>query len=426
MDVQTPSSFENEHVTVAVAKDKDCKVAFSITTKPLASKAARHAALKVVSKEVSLPGFRKGKAPISLIEQKFPSQIRGEMQDILARNALNEAINLTKIQPYSRNTKIQVTQIRELGADQFEVGVEFEAFPEVPKVNVEELSLKNVEPEALSQEAIDKKIYELQLYHADWQDITDRGAEPEDYVVLDIDLIDVEPHENIYSNSRFHMKEGKMPAWAMKLIQGLKVNESVEGTSEEENVKPRQCKLTIKYLQKPTLPELTDELAKKAGVQTVDELKSAIEKRLTKEAEVESKEAMRNEMRDLLCSKYSFDLPGERVKTLMMDCENAFDQRGSRNASSEERMTTIRSIFEDAKKTLQLSYLFPKVLRDFDLAFPNQKEVQERVIQKMMQRYMSGLDQPGEQEAEHYAMIAETELIGEKALDYLIEHAKKT
>ncbi len=426
----TESTFENEQISLQVVRQPESLVELKATTKAKAIETARVAAAKKVSKEVSLPGFRKGKAPEDLIIKQYGHLIEREFRDILARNVLNDSITLSGLRPFETTTQINLTRMDENEDKQFEITFSFEAYPDVPKIDPSELTLTEISPKEVLPEEIEKKIEELKLYHAEWEEISDRGAEPEDYVVLDIDLVDEEPAQRIHENSRFHLKDGKMPVWAQNLVKGLKPQESAEGMSEpegdkqEESFKPRKCKITLQRIQKAKLPELDDALAKKAGVETVELLHEAIKKSLIRESEKIAQHQKRKAMEELILSKYSVDLPRSRREAIHTECHQIASNEKAHFSSHEQEHAYAHELQNEALQSLTLSFLIPQVLRDHHLSAPTPQEIQHRMTEKMIMRMMSGQNTQ-DIDHERLARHCENEMIMERGLDFLIDNAKK-
>ena len=62
----------------------------------------------MVGKEVTLPGFRKGKAPEALVEKNYPKQIDSEWQKCIADLAFRDSVKLTKIPLLNNEPKVQL------------------------------------------------------------------------------------------------------------------------------------------------------------------------------------------------------------------------------------------------------------------------------------------------------------------------------
>jgi trigger factor len=395
----------------------------TITALPIAAEAARQAAIKSVSKEVNIPGFRKGKAPEALILQKFPSQIDREMREIIVHNSFNEAMNLSSLRPYSNQAPLKLLKC-EPADSSYLISIEFESYPNVPNVDPSSLTLTPIEETPVTEAEMDQKIEELRIHHAEWEEIAERQAESGDYVILDIDLIEGEP-QKIRQDVRFKLEAGKFPSWALKLTQGLRAGESAEGSTEpepsesSENFQPRKMRITLKKIQKAILPPIDDELAKKAGTSNLEDLRNSIQRSLQRNAENASLQEKRERMRKTLLDNYPFDLPAERLKELREECFQIAEEekQGDRSYANQ--------LFSNAEENLRLSYLLPKIIREHRLPVPDLNEVQKRVTEHMIMHYMAGHTEKLEEEAvQQLYQLAESQLLKERALDFLIQNAK--
>jgi trigger factor len=85
------TQFQNENMTVDLKRDPGCLIRLDISLSPLATQAAYQKALKTVNKEVSIPGFRKGKAPQTLILKNYSQHVDREWRELLLNTAFGEA-----------------------------------------------------------------------------------------------------------------------------------------------------------------------------------------------------------------------------------------------------------------------------------------------------------------------------------------------
>ncbi|MGK5594170.1 MAG: trigger factor [Parachlamydiaceae bacterium] len=418
----TLQTYDNEHISLTVDRGQNCLVKLDITTKPLATDAARAKALKVITKEVNIPGFRKGKAPAHMVSSQFSSSIEKEAKEILLRNALDEAVKLCHIHPYSEKGGVKLVKFDPADDKMFNIAIEFEAFPEVPSVKIEELSIQKPAKKEVEEKDIEERIEELRIYHAQWEDITDRPAEENDFVTIDFDVIDDNPF-TVYKDARFQLKEKKIPTWAKKLLIGQEAGATVEGMSEQEEISeqeftPRKCKITIKKIQKAILPELNDDLAKKAGVDTVDALRTSIKAHIEKEQEQKATADLRKQMKKELGTKYVFDIPLSRLEALKEDCQN---MTSNEHFKTEEDLKKYEEkLLEEGLETLRVSFILPKLINEHQLPKPSQEKLRERIMSFMFNRYMEQGQKVDQKELEYYAQVAENDLIVESALDFLI------
>ncbi|KAF3362281.1 Trigger factor [Chlamydiales bacterium STE3] len=422
----TVKNYENEHISLTVEHLDNCLVKLDIITQPLATEAAKTKAIKNITKEVNIPGFRKGKAPTQLISKQFSSSIEKETKEIILHNALDEAVKLCHIHPYSEKKGVKLIKFEPIQENSFEIVIEIEAFPEVPSVNVDELSLNKPQLKSVEDKDIEERIEELRIYHATWEEV-DRPAAENDFVTIDFDVIDENPF-TVYRDARFHLKEHKIPLWAKKLIIGQKTGAIVEGMSEQEedsekDFTPRKCRITIKKIEIATLPPVDDDLAKKAGVDTVEALQTSIRAHVEKDQEQKAQNELRKEMKKELANKYIFDLPLSRLEALKEECQELASQEHFRN--EEDLKLFKEKLFEDGKETIRVSFLLPKLIREQNLPKPSPEKLRERIMSYMFNRYMEQGQKVDQKEIEYYAQVAENDLVVEGALDYLINQVTK-
>lgn len=311
-DVQT---FSNNDLTVVSTKKSHCRVKFDITVNESAVEAAYQKALKKVSKEVSVPGFRKGKAPNHFIIEKYGSAIKEEFVDIVLQTAFNEALHLTNLHPLKDSLKRPVIKECSKGKPAHFI-IEFESRLSIPEVNFQDLKVKKIPEPHITSEDVQKAIQQLLTRLAEFTPVTDRPVKENDFIDLDVVLFGNLPKS--IDNERIPVKKDHLPDWLIQKIIGLRVGETVEGQTEssheltEDNAisaQPVPFKATVKQIWEAHIPELTDELAQKVGVQTVQELEEKMKERLEKTAQEDAFENQAELIEQALLSSYDLDIP---------------------------------------------------------------------------------------------------------------------
>lgn len=415
-------TFENDHISLNVTRLDNCFVKLDIITKPLATQAAKAKAMKNIAKEVNIPGFRKGKAPLQLVEKQFAQSVEKETKDIILRNALDEAVKLCHIHPYSEKNGVKLLKFEPVQNESYEIIIQFEAFPEVPEVKISDLKIESSEAKDVTDQDIENRIEELRIYHSTWEEVEDRPAAENDFVTLDFDVIDENPFA-VYRDSRFHLKEKKIPTWAKNLLIGQQKGASVEGFSEKEEESeaeftPRKCKITIKKIENAVLPPIDDELAKKAGVDNLEGLKTSIRAHIERDEKQKQQNEIRKKMKKELAAKYVFEIPQSRLDALEQECKELASHEHFR--SDEDKKRFEEKLIEEGKETIRVSFLLPRLIRDHNLAKPSPEKLRERIMSYMFNRYMEQGQNVDQKEIEYFAQVAENDLIVEEALDYLI------
>ena len=134
------TTFNNDQLQVKLERLPACIVKFDVQISSQAADASLQKAYKNVSKEVVLPGFRKGKAPESLIRKQFGPQIDKEFRSILLQTTFFDVMNLSNIRPYNKNDyklKVHSLDTNDQGAH---LVYQFEAFPTTQRSTQKNLS----------------------------------------------------------------------------------------------------------------------------------------------------------------------------------------------------------------------------------------------------------------------------------------------
>ena len=189
MTANHQTTFENENIQVSLKKEPGCKISLDVFVTPESTKATYKKAVDAIRKEVSVPGFRKGKAPDSMILQNYQKHVEKEWKDLLLNNSLDEAIRLIKIFPFN-NRSVKAASIKSSSQqDGSKLYFEYEASPEIPDVAPETLSIATVPLNSITDKDVENAVEELSLKSAEWSDVTDRPAQEGDFVLIDIDDI---------------------------------------------------------------------------------------------------------------------------------------------------------------------------------------------------------------------------------------------
>jgi trigger factor len=324
--VNQPSTEQTEqiqtaHTLTTVHRQSGCRLKLEMKVSPEATLAAYLKAIKNVSREISLPGFRKGKAPEALILKQYGKHVTREWHDTVANTAFQEFLQETKFYPFTRDRSVKRVEVKSASQKEgAEVIIEYEASPNVPEVDKSKIKILPFPRRTISSQDVDERIHALQLHHADWSLVTDRPLQEGDFVDLDIVAIDTHPPRPICAEMRFEVAPGKMGSWMRQLVIGKSAGDTVEGLSErEENEKsegefqPTQCRITIRAIYTTQLPELNSAFAEKLGVKELSELPPRVEEDLNRRADAEVQDRHRAQVEEQLLSLYNFDLPSSMI-----------------------------------------------------------------------------------------------------------------
>ncbi|ANK37073.1 trigger factor [Staphylococcus equorum] len=293
-------------------------------------------AFKKVVKQINVPGFRKGKVPRQIFEQRFGVEaLYQDAVDILLPEAYGEAIDETGIKPVDQ-PEINVTTM-EKGSDMtFEASVVVEPEIELGDYKGLEIEKQNVE---LTEEELQESI-DHQLGHLAEMVVKEDGAvEDGDTVNIDFDgYVDGEQFEGGQAEG-YDLEIGSgsfIPGFEEQLV-GVKIGEEKDVTvtfpeeyhAEELAGKEATFKAKVNEIKYKDVPELTDEIANEldAEANTVDEYKENLRKKLTEQKETDAENNQKEEAISKASNNASVEIPDAMINTELDRMVQEFGQR---------------------------------------------------------------------------------------------------
>jgi trigger factor len=427
----------DENVRFTIHHKPGCTIEYDVEALAKLVKEAHKGAVKAVSKEVSLPGFRKGRVPEALIIKNFKSEIDKAWQQEIATLSFQACQRLSKYRPLQADTKVQfnMKSHSESGAL---LTLGFETAPRIPNVDPQALQLKPVKRPEVNAQKVAETIRQIQLFFASWTKVIDRPVQEGDFVLLDVDIIEEEPPSPLFSDTRFEVTQSSMAKWMYDLVLGKTFGETLEGVSvpddsaseeDKKTLTPKKVRLTIKSIDTAAIPELDESLLKMLGVSSFDELETKVTALLNKQADEHVKEAQRSQVNDLLLSVYPFELPATLIND---ETRFRFKQLGQdpdfqnywNTLSQEERNKLFTLIHTQAEKAVRLFYLCQNIrtvaqisISAEDIPPPVSNPLELLLNPQKMHHHQRT---PEIEHAEAYSRV-----LLEKTVDYLIANASQ-
>ena len=263
---------------------------------------------------VNIPGFRKGKAPRSIIEQYFGREsLLNEILDSMLPELTGKAITEEDIDA------VGMPSIDLEGLDPFQFSA---VVPLKPDINLGEYKSIRVEKEtpSLPDDAIDERIEQLRLSVASWEPV-DRTVQTGDMVSTQIkgtldDEVILDESDAVYLVNEDIGRP--FPGFSDKLV-GLESDEpssfdlDIPEDFQDENLAAKNIsfEVNIKDIKERVLPELDDAFAQSIGegYESLEDLREEVDKSIINEAETEASRAHRENVIQALLESATVELP---------------------------------------------------------------------------------------------------------------------
>lgn len=275
-----------------------------------------------ISNQVRLKGFRKGKAPRKVLEMYIGKEgVASEAEDIVANQALNDALREVKMTP------VTTPEVNTISFSETE-GASFTAtFVRLPEVKLGEyigLSARHVHPE-ISDEAVMAQLQRAAEQSARLEVKEDAELAKGDYAIIDFaGKVDGEPFEG-GEGKTYPLEIGSgsfIPGFEDQLIGHRKGDDVLVKVTFPEDYfvktlagKEAEFSVHVNDVKRKVVPELNDEFVKSVSkFDTLDELKASIRQQMQLRAYQDAEEAYHNALVNQAVANAEVDIPHEMVE----------------------------------------------------------------------------------------------------------------
>ena len=293
------------------------------------------AAFKKQSKKISIPGFRKGKAPRAFVEKYFGKEVFYEdAVNALYPDALDEAVKEAGLEVIQDKIDFDV---KEVGPQGFTFTAALTTKPEVTIENYKGIEAVKKSAE-VTDEDIDAEIKKVQERNSRMVTVEDRAAQNDDIAVIDFEgFLDGEPFEGGKGeNYSLTLGSGQFIPGFEEQIVGHNTGDEFEVNvtfpedyqAEELKGKATTFKCKLHEIKMKELPEVDDEFVK--DVSEFDTLAVYIEdlkKKLAESKEKEAADDLENQLIDKLVELVQGEIPEAMYENKIADSIREFGYR---------------------------------------------------------------------------------------------------
>ena len=390
------------------------------------------------AKYFNIPGFRKGKAPMQLVERQYGSAIFYEDAfNELVPDIYDEAIKENKVEAVSK-PNIDIVQMEKGKELIFTATVETK--PEVELGKYKGIEIKKIEY-TTSDKDIEHELGHLAERNARLVTVEDRPVEKGDIATIDfvgsVDGVEfeggkAENHElEIGSNTFIPGFEDQVIGIKIGEEKDIKVKFPDDYFSKDLAGKDAVFKVKVNAIQKKELPKIDDDFAKDVSeFETLDELKNSIKEKLDTENSNKAKYETEEEAIKVVCDNTKIDIPNGMIEmeidAMIRDLETRLSYQGLNLHQYVQMMGTseenIRNNYkEQAEKSVKSRLVLEAVVKAEKIEV-TPEEITDKIKEMAKQYGRKEEDLLNNEQLKEYI---EENLKTEKAIEFVVKNAKK-
>jgi trigger factor len=349
--------------------------------------------LKDLSKTVRIDGFRPGKVPLKVVQQKFGGHIRQEVIGDVIESSYQEALIQEKVRPAGMPSIDSVSSEEQ---EDMSYTATFEVFPEVEELVLDAIKVDRPVVE-ITDKDFDAMLQKLREQRKTWKE-TKAAAKKGYQVMVDFEgRVDGELFEGgAGKDMPVEIGAGKMLPEFESGLEGIKASEqkTVEVNFPEDyhgaDVAGKTAEFMLKAtrVSKPELPELDEEFAKGFGVQDGDlgKMRADIRANMEKEKNERLKANLKNKVMSGLLEHNAIIAPSAMVAEEVKSLRVQASQRMGQDPESMDEAAFPNELFsEEATRRVQLGLLISEVIKKEKIEL--NQELVESTIEEMAIAY---------------------------------------
>lgn len=276
-----------------------------------------------VDQHVQIKGFRRGKAPRRLLEKKFRREARMGAEERLYENAVRPAIEKENVAVFGSLDNKTVPESLE-PVKPYEIRVEFDIRPEFALPDYKGMELQE-QPVAVAEEKVDEGMERFRKMFANYDPVEGEAGIGD---VLNVDFKGSSAGKEFMNmqDKNLRVEGGQLFGLPYPELESkfkgaragdkidLVINLPEDHPDDDLKGKPAEVEIVVKQVQRPRLPELTDEFAANLGMKDIASFRARIRSNLMSEALVAVRVKQEQEIIDRLIAASSFPIPGHATE----------------------------------------------------------------------------------------------------------------
>ncbi len=428
----TNDGAEGKFFTVTVDSPSLCKRVLKLEIKEDALQAEKSRIRAKLQNDIEVPGFRKGKVPLSFIEKNYKEAVHTDAVQNLLGQAYHDALHGENLRPLGEPIFDNLEAEDGKGAT---VEAKIEIKPVIEITDYTGVAVE-VEKKKVGDEQVDATLDNIRQRMSTFQTV-ERASAMGDHIVIDFapylesGELDEKARQADYAVS---LESENLLAEFREGLTGMKAAEEKEilirypKDFPDEALADKEKKFHVKVteVKEQLLPVLDDAFAKTVvpDIESMDALKARVLDDLQKEGETQLKKETQERIIDKIIDKNEFEVPDAMIENYMTSLIDEDRKRRPDVEDEETREKEIREMFRDAAtRTVRKYFILEAVVRQEKLA------VSAEEFDAKIAAIADEMHQPLEEvkkmflNPEHRRNL-ESDLLDEKVLNFLQESAE--
>ena len=323
-----------------------------------------NSSLNQLKKNILIPGFRKGKAPIAMIERTYGDHLKDEFLNDKLKNYYGKAIDEIDIEPVNPGEFKKADW--EKGKD-LVASFHFEIFPEINITKYTNLEIP-YEPFKFKNEILDIRIEEFRNKLATLID-AESPSENGDIISSKVKFLNENDQVTKEIDREFFLGDNQYSEEFNKNLTGKNVDDEIktklfndlqESQDKEiaNSIKNKEFLVQITSIKRKQLPEIDDDLAKDLEFESLQDMKEKITEDLKIGIEIENKKALKEAITSQLLKENPIDIPPSMITNYAREMAKSYSK------SVKDDIEQMLPFFQGmAEHNLKSHYLIQEILK---------------------------------------------------------------
>ncbi len=387
--------------------------------------------LQEIRKEADIAGFRRGKAPEDLVLSNYREKIMDETKRRLVPQAYQDALAAHKVTPVS------LPELSDVVMDpkgELSFTAKVDARPEIKLKRYKGIKAERRKI-TVTDDEVEEALSRVRNMHAEFIG-TDGPIRKGDYGICDVEaFIDgkliSKKREKAWIEAN---RENSMLGLGEELC-GMNAGEKKtidvtlpEGYPDKKYAgKKAEFTVEVKEIREKKLPEMDDELAKKAGKETIAQLREELRTQIMERKELNDKIKMKNRIMEFLLKKHDFDLPESMVNrqfdVLMKRAKDELVKKGVDEKAIESHTGKLNEqLMKEARNKVRIYFILDEIADQEGISVTDEEV--DAWLESMSGYYNQEFDDVKKYYEEHDLLGGvEEQLREDKTLDFLLSEA---